>query len=136
MANFLLSATMFDDGRISYLTRDGGYVRLDKDGKQVGTSKVGDGRLLSLAGFKCHFGADGGIVVPDYRANMVRAYDADGKEIWSASVRYPHSVTRLPSGDYVVLSRSTGKLVQLDRNGKETKSKYAPEGRVAFFERR
>lgn len=128
------SAMLFPNGTISMLTTGGSYIRFDKDNKATKTVYLG--RSFTLTGMRCHFNADGSFIAPDYNSARVRAYDADGKQKWEATVSQPSSVTQLPSGNLIIASQYLNSLTELNRDGKSVGTKTVPEGRVMWHDRR
>jgi hypothetical protein len=141
LGSTIAGAHRHPDGKITVVTATGQCIQLDRDGRQVrsfSVSSAGPVRIfLTTIGLKCDFRPDGGVIVPDSRANEIREYDGAGKVIWQKSVAgtLPTSVTRLANGHTLVGSINGNRIVELDKDGKEVASK-AIDGRLMFLDRR
>jgi outer membrane protein assembly factor BamB len=102
-------------GHTGALTAGGEFVRYDASGKQVRSFRVGEGGL-SLATVIQALPNDH-IVVALYAQNKVAEFDADGREVWQASVRRPSTAYRLPNGHTLVATRLSRVVSELDRKG-------------------
>jgi hypothetical protein len=74
------------------------------------------------------------VIVPEFTANRVTEYDADGRVVWRAAVEGPVSAVRLPDGHTLVgcrRDRGSSSFVyvaaELDREGKEISQVQAEE---------
>lgn len=129
----VLAAHRQRDGKITLLTTSGNCLRLDSEGKQLGSFAIGF--LGSPIGFRAHFLPSGGVVVPDYSRSKVREFDAAGKTVWEADAMRPNAVVRLANGNTLVASRLRNRIFELDRSGKEVNG-WNTEGRPLFVDRR
>jgi hypothetical protein len=131
-SNDIATAVKLRDGGFGVVTTGGIYIRMDEKGKELKSFNVGT--ILSIGG---HIDVlpNGRVIVPQYSANKVVEFDADGKTIWSVNMTQPTCVTRLPNGNTLIGSRYGRYLVEVDRAGKEV-SRTTPEGRPMQIERR
>jgi HEAT repeat protein len=109
----IMGAQKLKDGQIVFFTNGGMAVRLDAKGKEVKSFAIGHmpwggGDVLP----------NGRIVVPQWQANKVVEYDADGKSVWEVAFQWPSSVMRLPNGNTLVASQNSNKVAEFDRSGK------------------
>jgi len=126
-------AWRYKDGSFGILSNGSTFVKLDKSGAQKASFYIGT--YLSSIGVKCHFTKKGGVIVPDYSRSEVREYDASGKQIWKASVKWPNAVSRLPNGKVIVGSRNSRTITELDKNGKVLTTKTLAD-QVLYVEKR
>lgn len=117
----VMGARRFRDGSIAYFQYGGGYVRLDRDGKQVKTLQFGQQQTwwnYALTGVDILPGDR--IVVSISNMNKVVEMTSDGKEAWSAPVTQPQFPTRLNNGNVLVAggNNNLGTLYEIDRKGK------------------
>jgi HEAT repeat protein len=110
-------------GEIAYVALNGTCVRLDADGKEVGSFTVG--RVPLHGGIDLL--ANGNVLVPVATQNKVIEYDAKGKAVWEADVQRPSFAQRLANGHTLVGSSTGRRVVELDANGKEV-WKYDSDG--------
>jgi hypothetical protein len=130
--NDIFKARKMPNGDVAFVTSGGEFQRFDSDQKLVKRFRVGQ------IGYQ--FGSmdvlpTGGVVIGLFNSNRVVEFDADGKEVWSASILLPTSVVRLPSGRTLVASQNTRQVVELDRAGRTVWSCTA-EGQVYQARRR
>jgi HEAT repeats/PQQ-like domain len=116
------AARTFPNGQRVLVTPEGVCVRLDASGTEVKRFPVG----APVLGAGIDVLPTQRVIVPEFSANRVTEYDADGGVVWRATVEGPVSVVRLPDGHTLVAcrreSRSSSLLyvaVELDRDGKE-----------------
>jgi HEAT repeat protein len=109
----LLAAQKCRDGTFSCLTADGLYVRLDAAGKEVS-------RFSTEAQNYCGFDVlpGGRVLVPQEGKNQVVEFSAEGKPVWIAAVPRPVSAMRLSTGNVLVASRDTQRIIELDAAGR------------------
>jgi hypothetical protein len=119
-------------GHTGVITQTGEFLHFDAAGKQVRSFRVGRpvtfGSLLQAL-------PNDHIVVALYVENKVVELDADGREVWQASVRRPSSVYRLPNGHTLVGSRMAAGVTELDRKGRVV-ANVSTGGRVLSVSRR
>jgi hypothetical protein len=125
-ATSISAARKLPDGR-TVLISGGTCAWLDPAGKQVKSFPVG---LVYNLGGNVDVLPGGRLLVPEYTANRVAEYDADGKVGWVAQVRTPISATRAANGNTLVVSLGEQRVVELDRSGREVRSYPAPGGRM------
>jgi HEAT repeat protein len=114
----IVSATRLRNGEVVYVTQQGQVTRMDKEGKkELKHFQTNAGGGIYYLGY-IDVLANEHVVVPAYSFNKVSEYDANGKEVWSASVTQPVSAKRLPNGNTLVTSLNPPKVVELDRAGK------------------
>jgi HEAT repeat protein len=114
----IVSATRLRNGEIVYVTQQGQVTRMDKDGKkELKTFHTNTAGAIYYLGHIDVLPNDH-VVIPVFSFNKVTEFDANGKEVWTASVTQPVSAKRLPNGNTLVSSFNPGKVVELDRAGK------------------
>jgi outer membrane protein assembly factor BamB len=102
-------------GEVAIIVLNGTCIRLDADGKEVGTFAAG--RVVIHGGIDIL--PNGNVLVPVATQNKVFEYDAKGKVVWEADVQRPSSAQRLPNGHTLVSGSSSRRVVELDHDGKE-----------------
>jgi outer membrane protein assembly factor BamB len=102
-------------GEVAFITLEGTCVRLDANGKEVGSFPAG--RVQIQGGIDLL--PNGNVLVPLYSQNQVIEYDATGKAVWQVTVARPSSAVRLPNGHTLVSNAINQRVVELDRDGKE-----------------
>src|SRR5262245_5525557 len=113
-----MKAMKMANGEAGCLTSDSRFVRLDKDGKEVGSFKIDLG--TKLFGGRIHVLTNGRVLIPHNAENKVIEYDMAGKEVWSVAVDQPVAATRLPNGNTLVTTMLPARgAVEFDRNGHE-----------------
>jgi HEAT repeat protein len=141
IGGLIVGAERHKDGTITAVTTTGQCVQLDREGRHIRSFSVsggGPGRLFTTTGLKIQFLPKGGVIVPDYRLNAVREYDATGKLLWEKSLgglTRPTAVTRLPNGHTLVGSLFANRIIELYKEGKEVSSKPV-DGRLMFLDRK
>jgi hypothetical protein len=128
----IMAAQRRRDGQTVLLNMTGLCVVLDANNQEVKSFPAGTTYVL---GSNVEVLGNGRILVPQYGANKVVEFDADGKQVWEATVMQPSSVVRLANGNTVVASNATGRVVEVDRTGKEVWD-YKGEGRLMRARRR
>jgi len=112
------------NGHMIVVNIQGQCIRLDETGKQQSSFPVGNvygmGGILDVS-------ANGRVLIPEYRANKVVEYDADGKAGWSVEVKSPTSAMRLPNGNFLVVSLTLRRVSEINRQGQEVWS-YQSDG--------
>jgi hypothetical protein len=121
----IAAATRLRDGRMVVVSTGGQLTWLDAMGKpsrsfQVGAIYTMGGNIDVLPGDR--------ILVPEFRANRVVEYDAEGKPRWQANAVRPTSAVRLPNGNTLVVSMTSQQVVELSRDGREV-WKHQTDGR-------
>jgi hypothetical protein len=94
------------------------YYRVDSTGKELKTFRIPNQP----------FGINFWEVLPNDHVMIVTMmnqpgskiieFDADGKQVWEASVQVAATPTRLPNGNTLVPTHNFTRIVELDRNGK------------------
>ncbi len=102
------------DGQYAILLNTGMIVRIDQKGKEVKSFNTGNAIWNSTIEML----SGGRVLVPLHNQNKVVEYDADGRQVWEATVQWPQSVQRLPNGNTLVASANTMKIVELNRAGR------------------
>lgn len=115
------------------LATNGNCATLNSAGNQISSFQVGF--LSAGIGFRPHFLASGGIVVPIYSQGKVKEFDATGRVVGELNAYQPSAVVRLPNGNTLVASRIKSRIVELDKTGKEVAVRDV-EQRVTFLDRR
>jgi HEAT repeat protein len=110
----VMAALKLRDGQIALVTSGGQYKRLDSEGKEIKSFPVGNVQTFAAIDVL----PTGRVLVPLYYNNKVVEYDAEGKNLWEASVQWPTSAARLPNGNTLVSSHGTQAVMELDRAGK------------------
>lgn len=110
----ILGARKHRNGEYILLTRTH-VVRVDNNGREVKNFPVG--RNYNYSSFEVLPG--GNLLLPLSQGHRVVEVTLDGKEVWSAPVRFPTSVQRLPNGNVLAASMNYSRLVEVDRSGKE-----------------
>jgi HEAT repeat protein len=112
----IMAAQKWRDGSMSCLTYNGTYTRYDASGKETKTFHVP---------YDVNFGMNGAEVLQNdhvlivvNQLNKVNEYDDKGKIVWTATVSFPGSATRLPNGNTLVTTNNYTSLTEVDRNGK------------------
>ncbi|HXG12586.1 MAG TPA: HEAT repeat domain-containing protein [Gemmataceae bacterium] len=124
--NDIMAAHKRPDGQIALLTYSWTYIRLDARGKEVKSFRIGPFPFYTNG---IHFLPNDRVLVPEYNANRVAEYNAEGKRVWEAAVPMPSSVQRLPNGNTLVSSAAGQRIVELNRAGKvvwEHKENFNP----------
>jgi outer membrane protein assembly factor BamB len=128
----LAAAWKLRGGHTGVVTSAGEFLRFDGAGKRVKSFPLGG--PVSVSGAVQAL-PDGHVLVALYTQNRVAEFDADGREVWQASVRRPSSVYRLPDGHTLVASRMSQVVTELDRQGKAV-GELTAGGRVLCASRR
>jgi HEAT repeat protein len=115
VADGLYTARKLRTGEVAYVTMPGKCVRLDAAGKEVASFEVG---RVSPTG-SMELLPNGHVLLANYTGSKVTEFDEKGKEVWSAEVARPTSVTRLANGHVLVCSLTGQCVIELDRDGKE-----------------
>jgi hypothetical protein len=72
---------------------------------------------------------NGNYLVPQYHQNKVVEFTPKGQVAWVAMVQCPMTAQRLANGNTLVACAERGRIVELDREGREIASTvYTPEG--------
>ena len=111
------AATRLPDGGLVMASVTGQLQYLDAKGTVMRNINLG-GNVYSLGG-TLDVSPDGRVLVSLYNQNKVVEINAEGKQIWEASVNFPTSAVRLPNGNILVASRTRMAAIEIDRNGKE-----------------
>jgi HEAT repeat protein len=111
----ILCGKKLRNGQFAIVTNQGMVVRLDSNGKELKT--IHTPAMQMYNGYADVLPNDH-VVVPMYGNNKVAEYDADGKEVWEASINLPISARRLANGHTLVTSANPQRVVELDRTGK------------------
>jgi len=122
----IVTAGRHKDGSYTLITTNTTIIRYDASFKQL--NSVSLNRYLSYTtGLKCSYLPKGGLVLPDYGSQMLREYDADGKELTTIKATYPTAVTKLTNGNYVYLSRAGNQGIhEIDAKGNSVSTKTIP----------
>jgi HEAT repeat protein len=113
----VMSAARMKNGEVVYITQQGQVTRMDKEGKkEIKHFQAGQGGMYHFG--YCDLLQNEHVVLPNFSFNKVTEYDANGKEVWSASVTQPICAKRLPNGNTLVTSLNPSKVVELNRAGK------------------
>jgi HEAT repeat protein len=114
----IVAARRFRDGSMAFVSYQGQYIRLDRAGKTVKTI------TLPWGGFS----VNGATILPGDRvivsvsnSNKVLEYDAEGKQVWEATVSVPLTPHRLANGHTLVPSNNNMSITELDRSGRIVK---------------
>ncbi len=110
----LMGAQKLRNGHIGCLTSAGVFVLLDPKGKEVRRLQVGSVNFGS--GFAVL--ANGNVLVPEYRANQVVEWDAQGKKVWSVAVPSPQAAVRLANGNTLIASAGQRRVLEVDPAGR------------------
>ncbi|HZY84433.1 MAG TPA: PQQ-binding-like beta-propeller repeat protein, partial [Gemmataceae bacterium] len=102
-------------GHTGIVTTAGEFFRFDASGKKVKSFAVGGTALPISSGVQPL--PNDHILVALYTQNKVAEFDADGREVWHATMRRPSSAYRLPNGHTLVASRMSQVVTELDRKG-------------------
>jgi HEAT repeat protein len=129
----VIAAHREKDGKISLLSTNGRFLRLDSSGKELKSFTLTG--VYANVGTNMHVLPRGRVLVPQQATGKVVEYDSSGKEVWSASAQYPNSVRRLPNGQTLVTNSNTRRVFLLDKKGKEVWGKTM-EGYVYYADRR
>jgi outer membrane protein assembly factor BamB len=128
----VMTARKLRDGRIVCVTNQGMCLTLDRDGKELKSFHLASGVQV----FGNEIQPRGGVLTPITYQNKVVEYDAEGKQVWEASVAQPGAATRLPNGHTLVAShQSPAKLIELDRAGKVVSETQIPDHPVRVYRR-
>jgi HEAT repeat protein len=126
----ILAAHKLRDGQIVCITNGGLCLRLDAQGKEVRTFRVG-----AVSSNSIDVLPNGNVLLSQQWANKVREINPEGREVWEATAQQPTSAVRLHNGDTVVACQWPAKVLELDRSGK-TVWEYDPPHRPARVRRR
>jgi hypothetical protein len=110
----VMMAHKLRDGQIALITNTGQFRRLDAEGKEVKSFPVGNVQIFGGMDVL----SNGRVLVPLYYNNKVVEFDAEGKNVWEATVQWPTSAVRLPNGNTLVSSNGTQQVLEIDRTGK------------------
>jgi HEAT repeat protein len=120
--NDVMSAGKGRDGNLILITSQGTAVRVDASGKELSSF-----RLQGISNYGNEVLPNGHVLIPVQFTNSVQEYDAEGKMVWSASVPQPMGAWRLANGNTLVaLQQFPGKVVELDRGGKQVAEMSLP----------
>jgi HEAT repeat protein len=129
----IFRARKLPGGDVVFVTNVGMLSRVDsRTQKEVKSFNVG--QIGNLFG-NIDVLPNGNVIVPQYQANQVVEFGADGRQVWSARVAWPTSVARLPNGHTLVASQNNRRIVELDRAGREVWT-HSAEGMVFQATRR
>jgi HEAT repeat protein len=129
-------AARLRDGTLGLITITGQMIRTTWAGKELASFNVGP--LSTTVGFRAHFLPNGNVVVPHYLQHEVVEYDSNGKSVWKATLPMtfrPSAVSRLTNGHTLVVSRLNTSVLELDKEGKEVRTRTAT-GRTLFADQR
>ena len=114
---FILDAQKMRDGQIAILNNQGGYTRLDANGKAAKTMNLPQNILNQ--------GMNGGAVLPNdhvmiavWNTGKVYEFDADGKTVMTADVMQANNFFRMSNGHTLVTCQNQTHIVELDQTGK------------------
>jgi hypothetical protein len=125
----MVAAARTKDGQYAFVTQQGQYVRIDRDGKELKSLSLG----TRVNFYSCIQLLPGNRFLVTQLANVAEYDESTGKQIWSAAVgRNPTSVQRLPNGNTLVSSTVSRKIVELDRNGKSVWDFNPPDNGVPW----
>jgi outer membrane protein assembly factor BamB len=102
-------------GHTGVVTSAGEFFRFDASGKKVKSFTLGGIPLPRSSGVQPL--PNDHILVALYTQDKVAEFDADGREVWQATLRRPSSAYRLPNGHTLVASRMSQVVTELDRKG-------------------
>jgi HEAT repeat protein len=111
----IMSARRLANGQIVVVTSNRQILRLDRTGKQLKAATIpnvyyNQNEILN----------NGNVLVPLGWNNVIKEYNSDGKEVWSATVPQPMHGVRLPNGNTLVASQNWPyKTYELDKGGKQ-----------------
>jgi hypothetical protein len=114
----IVSGTRTKNGEIVFINQQGLVTRLDKEGKkELKRFQTNAGGGVYYYG---HFDVlpNEHVIVPNFNFGKVSEYDANGKEVWSATITQPTSAKRLPNGHTLVSALNPPRVVEMDRAGK------------------
>jgi len=122
----VVTAGRHKDGTYSMVLNNGTVIRMDNNFKQ--TSTYSTGRYINYTvGLKCAYLPKGGLVLPDYSYRKIREFDGSGKLVAELDATSPTSVSKLPNGNYVYLSRQgNAGVVEITKEGKQVSNKSIP----------
>jgi HEAT repeat protein len=113
--NDIMTAGKTRDGQIVCITSQGTCIRYNAEGKEVKSFHI-----QQVGNVSNEVLPNGNILVAALYVNKVIEYDPEGKEVWSANVTQPLSVSRMPNGHTLVVPQQwPSKLIELDRQGKQ-----------------
>jgi len=123
----VVTAGRHKDGTYSMITNTGVVYRYDANFKETGNYNTG--RYVSwTTGLKCAYLPKGGLVLPDYSTRKIREFDGSGnKPVVELDANYPISVSKLPNGNYVYMSRQQNQgIFEITKDGKAVSTKAIP----------
>ncbi|OAI46048.1 hypothetical protein AYO44_12000 [Planctomycetaceae bacterium SCGC AG-212-F19] len=125
-------ATKLPNGDIAIVTSSQRYVRLNAELKEIRTFeadvRTNGGRIEVLP--------NGHVLVPMKDANKVVEYDAEGKQIWEATVEEPIAAIRLPNGHTLITTLNQRRAVEVDGAAQEVWEYRSADSRVTRAWRR
>jgi HEAT repeat protein len=125
----MVAASRTKDGQYAFVTQQGQYVRIDRDGKELKSFSLG----TRMNFYSCLQLLPGNRFLVTHLANVAEYDEGTGKQVWNAAVgRNPTTVQRLPNGNTLASSTVTRKIVELDRNGKTIWELYPPDNGVPW----
>jgi len=145
--DLMYAMTALPRGEIGVVTSAAKFVRLDREGKELGSFALA-GRMYSIGGHFAMSPNGSRVTVPIYggavvvggavvqQTGKVVEYDATGKVIWEADADRPTSVRRLANGNVLVASRFHGTILELDSRGKLVNKYEAPNASRVLDARR
>lgn len=134
-----MRATKLPDGDIACIVQLGGtlvrYVRLTPSGKGFKEVKSW-GVKVKTSGGRIDVLPNGHVLIPEMDNSRVVEYDADGKNVWKATLDQPIAAVRLPNGNTLVTLMGENRAVEVDRAGKEVWQFIKADSRVTRALRR
>ncbi len=120
-------AKLYKNNEILFVTKSGLVTRMTKDQKVL--------KSFTVPPMTRQFGSvdvhkNGTLLVPDYQQSKVTEYDIDGRPGLARAVAFPSGAQYLNNGNILVFSEQTGRIVELDRQGKEVANPHNAGGNV------
>lgn len=109
----IMSGRRLPSGQIVLVTSNRQIIRLDRSGKEIKTITIpnvyyNQNEVLD----------NGNVLVPLGWNNLLAEYNAEGKEVWRASVPQPMHATRLSNGHTLVSSQNWPyRIYEIDKKG-------------------
>jgi hypothetical protein len=111
----IMTARKLPNGKIVVITSNRQLLTMDGRGKVLKTAQ-----LQNVYYNSNEILDNGNVLIPLGWNNRLVEYNADGKEVWSATLQQPMSAVRLANGHTVVASQSWPyKVYELDKTGKQ-----------------
>jgi HEAT repeat protein len=130
--NVVYKAMKMPNGDIAYISGDGHFVRLNRDGRQLSSFAA----HVDYYGGRVDVLSNGHVVVPEANNNRLMEFDDKGNVAWEIKMSgQPVAASRLANGNTLVTCYGWHRGVEVDRRGREV-WEYKSDSRVTRLIRR